>query len=236
MFDWFTIGALSMTLNRKQRLIVILAASAVVVAMLFPPWIHNSSGGTARYHCIFLDEHMGSEGRIETTRLLIECVCISVASAVAFLFATVKPPPANAAVTPQMTRTNALKAILGILWTPRVKPSGTPTDASTAKLHTIWWWALTILVFLIFVALVIFGGGDRTPIAEPRPVRTMSIEEFNRPATATDEGTTNTNARVSESVLVRYLDEQETNTNTTPLDKAFVAAYEKATKTNAPAR
>ena len=85
-----------MTLNRKQRLIVILATCAVVTAMLFPPWEYVSdighSAGPAGYCCIFWADMVGSRTRIDPARLLIEVICIAVASGMAFVFAAIKPP------------------------------------------------------------------------------------------------------------------------------------------------
>jgi FtsH-binding integral membrane protein len=101
-----------MDTSRKQRLIVILAACALIVALLFPPWLYtydkNGSLGahstkSAGYCCLIWApvperDYWGKAQpeygvRIDSTRLLLEFACIAVASAVAFLFASVKPPP-----------------------------------------------------------------------------------------------------------------------------------------------
>jgi hypothetical protein len=72
----------AMNLNRKQRWVVVLAAS-LVVAMLYPPWFyegHNGAPSGYGYAFIFLEGLTSSPARIDFERLLMECGCIFVAA------------------------------------------------------------------------------------------------------------------------------------------------------------
>ena len=87
-----------MALNRKQRFVVLLAGCALVAAILFPPWVYVGLNPNhtrpAGYAAVFLSSwSTQSYGvRIDITRLLLECACITVVAGTLLVVSSSKPP------------------------------------------------------------------------------------------------------------------------------------------------
>jgi len=85
-------------MNKKQRKIIACAVFAFSVATLFPPWIYTRSHEIAGYGCIFAPPSFGrSAVGIDTSRLMLEWVCILVVAGAACFFLSGETVPASPA-------------------------------------------------------------------------------------------------------------------------------------------
>ena len=148
--------------SRKQRMIVILAACALVAAMLFPPWLltydeNGSEGGHSvkpfGYRLLFWQPSPYSGRfsglRIDTTRLLLECACIAVVSGVALWFTTATLPNPRSLDRQDKPPSGKMENV-----TPPATLTGKPLENSAGKLRPIEW-AMVVTFIVVFVVIFV---------------------------------------------------------------------------------
>jgi hypothetical protein len=147
---------------RKQRLIVILAGFSLLAALLFPPWLYtfNQNGNQggygaspAGYSPLFWapspqQRYSFSGVRIDTTRLLLECASLTVATALAFLFATMTPPTPRSVERQDKPQLGQMEKV-----TPQAIPTGKPSESSSDKMPPF---ERTVFIICVVGFVVIF--------------------------------------------------------------------------------